>query len=249
MNADFFAKSLEAKPTLLKRIIRFNREVLPASSGDEALQKGKNSSWLAALERSPSLFARYEAAKHTHDLELVSRGTGTAAFFWDFEEPSTRLALLSPEAISRLGRLAASALLGEDFAKVLAKSSLQNLKAQLGEDVYRFAILRGRFMAGSLAETLHGWGTEYELPERAAFAAEAIFRTIRLGWPDALSRRTEAHFTASTFVNDAAQLPLAEAHPLLLPWGEDGDARRRVWFFMKKIIVRELDSEWMQYFD
>ena len=235
MNVFFFAEQLESNPALLKRIAAFNAESAGAARSREAARRALlgNETLQAAAERSPDILEaldRLAAGKRT----APSAGAG----FWDFTEPSTRLALLPPDVLSRLGKIAAAALLGERIALVVVKTQVEALKKTLGDDVYAYALKRGRWQAGALGgEAKKLLPQDLPLEDACLYLARVLLETQRRTWPEDLQHLSGAAFSA-------LDLPVVETVPAASP-----DAARRYWHFLKKLILRELDSEWPPYFN
>jgi hypothetical protein len=84
--------------------------------------------------------------------ERLSRHFRTALgldeMLWDFQPPHRRLALLSTATLERLARFAGAALQAARLARVVAKEQRREITARIGEDAYRFALRRGRVLAG-----------------------------------------------------------------------------------------------------
>lgn len=270
MKPDFFSEELGRRPALLKRIVRFNAAA--ARTPGAALGRGASSSlaafapdaeapWRSALARRPALEAAYadyaaRAAGSESSLENesgIGEGNATASGFWDFSEPSRRLALLSSDALSRLGRSVAAAVLGHQIATVVEKRSRMALQAAMGEDLYRFAVLRGRFMAGSLADDARRWRADEALEARFAALPATLLDVVRSSWPEPLRVRSEPIFLDA--LGRVALAPVDRVERAARETaGDPFDAadpavRRRVWLFMKKLIARELDPSWLVYFD
>lgn len=219
MNQAFYRELLQAKPKLLAEIIRFNREPAPVVTGP----------LVEAISRHPSLLAAAAARTGAND---ASRSEPC----WQFAEPSERLVLLPPDVLERLGRMAAGALYADRMAHLLVQADVQELKAFLGDDIYRWSLVRGRFIVGSLAESIRAIESGMPLPAAVRRAPMALFLGLAAGWDEPLRTRARALFGCLT-------LPPAE--PAML----EPEVLRRLWHFFNKLILRELDSEWTPFFD
>ena len=219
MNQAFYRELLQTKPKLLAEIIRFNREPAPVVTGPLA----------EAISRHPSLFAAAAARIGTHEARRSEP-------CWQFAQPSERLVLLPPDVLERLGRMAAGALYGDRMAHLLVQADVQDLKAFLGEDIYRWSLVRGRFLVGSLAELIRTAEPDMPLPAIVRRASMGLFLGFADGWDEPLRTRARTLFGSLT-------LPPSEAMAL------EPEVRRRLWHFFNKLILRELDSEWTPFFD
>lgn len=219
MNQAFYRELLQTKPKLIAEIIRFNREPAPVVAGPFA----------EAISRHPSLLAAVAARIGAHD-ERRSEPC------WQFAEPSERLVLLPPDVLERLGRMAAGALYADRMAHLLVQVDVQELKAFLGDDIYRWSLVRGRFLVGSLAESIRAIESGMPLPAVVRRAPMALFLGLVAGWDEPLRSRARALF---------GSLTLPPAEPAMF----EPEVRRRLWHFINKLILRELDSEWTPFFD
>ena len=219
MNQAFYRELLQTKPKLLAEIIRFNREPAPVVTGPLA----------EAISRHPSLLAAAAARTGAHDARRSEP-------CWQFAEPSERLVLLPTGVLERLGRMAAGALYADRMAHLLVQADVQELKAFLGDDIYRWSLVRGRFLVGSLAESIRSIEPGMPLPAVVRRTPMALFLGLAAGWDEPLRSRAQALF---------GSLTLPPAEPAVL----EPEVRRRLWHFFNKLILRELDSEWTPFFD
>ena len=178
-----------------------------------------------AVRRQPDLMAALTARMPTAPAEGA---------YWSFTDESERLAFFPPEVLGRIGRIVSAAVYAEDIAHSLVKSDVMALRSFLGADIYTYALTRGRYQVGSLRPTLAGAVPDGTLAERCTKLARQSLETVRAGWPEELQHRSERLF---------ASVELPEATPL------DDTLRQPLWYFMKKLILRELDQEWIRYFD
>lgn len=236
MNAFFFTEHLDDDPVLLKRIAAFNTQALGFSREESAALSRliPDERMCAAAARFPEIKAELLELARQKGLLTVRR---LEEAYWDFTEPSTRLALLPPEVLSRLGRLAAAALLGSQAAKTVVKPQVESLKKALGEDIYAYALLRGRYQAGALAaDAVYLVPAGLQLGTQCLVLARVLLEIVRRSWPDTLQRLSGASFAG-------LDLPIPESLPETTP-----ELNRRIWHFLKKLILWGLDSEWLPYF-
>lgn len=219
MNRFFFRDLLESNPKLLERMLAFNR----TEKKDAALPTG--GIW-DAVQRQPDLVRLLS--------ERRSSAPSAEDAYWAFTDESQRLAFFPATVLERIGRLVSASAYAEDIARTLSKSEVLAVKAFLGEDVYGYALTRGRYQVGSLRQMLIGASAGEPLSERCRLLARQSLETVRAGWPEELRRRTEPLF---------GTVALPPAPPL------DPALRQPLWHFMKKLILRELDNEWISYFD
>jgi hypothetical protein len=143
---------------------------------------------------------------------------------------------MSSEEIARLGRIVAVAVYAEEIAKTVDRDNVLAIKKFLGEPLYDYGLTRARFQIGSLRKSLISVFDEGSLPERLAWMARLAVETMRRNWPIELMKKTDQVFDQL----DYPSLPQSVQLP--------DETRRQLWYFMKKIILREFDQKWAQYF-
>lgn len=224
MNRFFFRELLESNPKLLEEMIVFNRGAQRPTPAPEGLSEPL----AAAVRRHPDLM---RALARRSPALARGRGPVAPAPCWDFTDESRRLALMSAADLSRLGRLMSAAVWAEDWAKVLARGAVLEIRAAMGEDVYEYGLARGRWQAGAMRASLRALSGGGLLAERSIGLSRILLEEIRAGWPEALRARTAELFAATN-------LPA----PTALPEISEAD-RKALWRFTRKIILRELDPE------
>ncbi|MDR0379887.1 MAG: hypothetical protein LBI62_08115 [Candidatus Accumulibacter sp.] len=158
---------------------------------------------------------------------------------WCFEPAPNRLALLPPPLLERLSLYWSAAVWAEDLSRIIEKTRLAQVMAQIGPEVYRYAVRRGRFQLGGLRPSL------------------------RSGLKDAFARTTE--WDAEIFHQPGERiLALCVAHwpgTLRIAWEERWQqllpeplpVRQAVsfpalWLWVKKILCTEVAPEWQPCF-
>ena len=221
MNQAFYREMLLTRPELLKAIIAFNRpqQPLPALGLDVSLSR--------ALQNHPEVADLLRAGE---------QGSFDGNCYWDFSSASTRLALLPGTVLRQLALMTAAAAYAETIASTLRRDEVRALRDVLGEPIHRWVLTRGRFLIGTLAQSLQATVSEDNPARAVAKLARGVLEALRSDWPEELRARTEMLFS---------QLELPAADGAIL----SEDLRRRVWYFFKKLIERELDQQWKHYFD
>lgn len=193
MNANgWYASQAKSHPDLFRVIFDFNRRpqhwlhpdvvaAMPEATVIKVLAQGTHgqghlASWLLRV-------------LHLEECETV----------WDFQEPRRRLALLSPDTLSRLARYLGAALCWPRLAAIIGRQQLQDIKAELGEDVHAFALRRARLIvpAEEALPPAEGLSLSHQLIESGwqmlAGAAddeeESIHRRLTLKLPPEVARK------------------------------------------------------------
>lgn len=219
MTQGYFRDLLEGNPALLAEIVRFNlsgREQDSRPEGAHALALQNHPEVLEALRRRTKQPAR--------------------AGFWGFAAVPERLALLPPAELSQLGRMAAAAVCADELAGLLTRADVEAAREAIGADTLHWALVRGRFLIGTLAADLRTASGDAPLIEKLERLPRGLIAGVAEGWPEALREAAAPRLAA---------MDLPEAAPIVL----DADLRRRTCHFIRKLIYRELDAKWTPYFD
>lgn len=222
MNRFYYRDLLETNPALLSSMMRFNSDKSTNASFEEL-----DVALARILRKNHLLRAAYERRR------VKSKNQEA---FWDFKDESERLVLFPSDILSRLGKLLSACVFGEEISQCLAKAQVMEIREFLGEDIYRYALVRGRYQIGSFRnQCLEMFGGD-TLCDRCKKFAWGSLDSLRTTWPDALKRKSAATF-------DAIDLPKASTTKTL-----SDETRRHMWELTKKILTREFDQQWIRYF-
>lgn len=155
--------------------------------------------------------------------------------FWDFTEESRRLALLPSDVLLTLGKTASAALLSPVIRRTVLRQDVTQLRQYYGEPLMHYALYRGAFEAGRLTTVVAPLVAAASPLQAARILTGVSLSLPRCRWPQALQEKTAACWAQLSLT--AAEIP-AELEPLALP----------LWHFLKKLIFRELDPQWKNYF-
>ena len=158
---------------------------------------------------------------------------------WCFEPAPNRLALLPPPLLERLGVYWSAAVWAEEWARIIEKTCLAQLMEQIGPEVYRYAVRRGRFQLGGLRLSL--WEAPKEAPARQRQwnaetfrrPGEKILALCLAQWPESLRAAWEEHW----------RRPLPKEDPL-----RQSISFSALWFWVEKILCTEVAPEWQPCF-
>lgn len=221
MNRFYFRDLLESNPKVFSQMLAFNTNANP---------------------RMPNIVNEVLAERVKNDADLMRifqrQGKTDTAFqttFWEFGTESERLALWPAAMLNRLGKIMAASAYGEDIANSLRRADVLRLREFFGEDLYHYALVRGRYQAGSVRVSLTGIFGGDDLPTRCENFAGGALASLRAGWNDALKNKTATLFK---------EIGLPEIVPSKL----DNEKKQQLWYFAKKLLVREFDQEWTHYF-
>lgn len=224
MDYRFLTDAVTRKPALFRAILEFNRS--PASSIPEVLS---------------SLGHPFSTLWENQDFRrawnpLAQENTG----YWNFSEESQRLALLDIPSLKRLGLIFSAAVHAEELALILSREQVLGLRRTLGDDIYAYAITRGRYQIGSLRSLLLLPPSLGTTAERITMLSEAVPSLIMQGWPEQLCAMAKKKFSFG-------EAPIIQGEPLFKVFSQE--ERRSLWFTMKKILLREVAPKWAPCFD
>ena len=218
MNKGFFTDVLASRPLLWEAMLRANSRPASASEGfpDASALPGE-----AAAARGcgvgggPAGPRRGPGGQHPP-------GGGYA-------EESRRLALLDRETLAALCLVAGVALHAPEIACALRREDVLTLRSGIGEDMYRYALCRGRYQLGSVRRLFAGLHPSLPLAERCALHGSMAPRLVAALWPEELAER---------FLPSLPPLPGGE-----LPSFSEGEIRE-IWNALKKLLLKEVAPSW-----
>jgi hypothetical protein len=193
-------------------------------------------SWIDSIV-SPSLFKELmkslRAEKRLSDM-ILRRFHLDGEYFFDFEEPRRRLALIDGRHLARLTFLAGIAVNAPRFSKVIERDQLTALKEEIGEEAYLFALRKAPFLTGRMAFVFsedQGSGGPRSHAIKcgmkclgACFSAdpEALIARLLLKLPEGLGREFDSRD------------PEIEG--------------KHAWSLLRKVLLQEVEPGWAPYF-
>ncbi len=239
MQKGFFAETLAKRPALWNAMLRAN-----AGAGEDgglaAALGGDAAPLLHWLQQSP------QPRCLAPDPSRVPSG------FWDFAEESRRLALLDAKDLHRLCRVTGTALHAPAIAAVLRRDEVLALRDELGPDMYRYALYRGRYELGGVRRFFAGAQEPFlgrqaagdqpakgrSLGRLCAWHGVLALRLVAAGWPGALAGRFAAALPVLPDLPEEAALPVLET-----------SERDELWRAVKKLLLKEVAPSWAPCFD
>ena len=233
MDQRFLIEAMSRKPELFTAMVGFNRAQLKGSSACPMLSPLGNAG--NALLQDPVV--RRACADNTR-----RNKNG----WWDFSEESCRLVLLSEAEIRNLALTISAAVFAEEMALVLDRAQVVELRTLLGDEIFNYAIRRGRYQIGSLRPFLIEAMPSASLPQKIQLLAAAVMHSISRNWPEDLRKLWAEKLSKAGMAN----MPLgnendnADFLPVLR-----AEQRRILWFTLKKLLLREAAPQWAPCFD
>jgi hypothetical protein len=217
--------SLLANPALLRAALEFNGLCAPPDLGSEGSLSGALAGALhTLLATHPRLWSCFSTPAQQR----------TA---WDFAPKPNRLALLPPPLLERLSLYWSAAVRAEELARIIEKTRLAPIMAEIGTEVYRYAVRRGRFQLGGLRPLLR----REESADATAWRGEtfrqpgdAMLSRCFARWPESLRAAWTERWRRP--------LPEASARPSAVSFSA-------LWFWLEKILLREVAPEWQPCFN
>lgn len=223
MNKQFFYESLEKNSPLFSVIQNFN------------LEQHKNFAPYADLENSlqkdflsGSVIKKYQKPDQ--------------ALYWDFADETKRLVLLDCQSLKKLARVLGVSLYAEEISHVLEKTTVLQLKNELGKILYGYALERGKFRLHSLKNYFQAENNQLSLLEKIIQDGEKMLALCAQGWQEELKQIAVQKMQP--------ELPFFTAFLQNPPQTEISPAQARlIWFSVKKLLLQEVNSSWQPYFN
>ena len=167
--------------------------------------------------------------------------TDTTDCWWDFSDETFRLLLIENSTLKRAALGFSAAVYAEELALVIDRAQVLALRRLLSDDIFTYALRRGRYQIGSLRPFLTRQLTVGTLVERLSLLASSVLICLADGWPEQLQRLWIAKLRDSGMLSENAD---GTALPSL-----SREQRRALWFTFKKHLLREAAPQWAPCFD
>lgn len=209
----FFRELAASRGTLFEAILRFNASI-PAAG-----LNGVPPSVADVLDGS------------TRGRQMHIRLAGGAGGFWNFEEESTRLALVEAETLESLVLHFGAAVNARAFTYVIRREDRESLAREVGADLVGYAVGRGAFHLGETRRHFLSRHGEMPLAERVRLHGLEALGVCTGRWPEALRALAGERFPG--LVDPAAEVQ-----------ERDHKLERLVWFGLKKLLTKEVAPQW-----
>ncbi len=154
-------------------------------------------------------------------------------FTWDYISEEQRLALLDEKELEKLAYYFGLSLHGRHVAKIILKDEVLSLKKELGEELYAFAVEKGQYTLLQLAELFSSFDTKLSLYERICLHGQEALKSVSHSWSEEQKQKLPK---ISTHVSqDMSKLSQKQLDT--------------IFFALKKILIKEITSEWQQCLD
>jgi hypothetical protein len=208
---------LRNQPRLLALIVRFNT-LDPLS-----IHPGRAPAWMQeAAMREISATPRGQRRIS----EALRRWVKlNADGYYDFQPLHRRFALLELPTLERLLSLTGAALLGRRVARIVRRDELREVKQAFGDELFEFALKRGRFLAAG--------DMDFAPPQMTSDAIK------RFGW-----RQLEACLSGeSDELTGRLQLKLPPERSLECSSTDNVPYKAKVAALMRKVLLTEVQPE------
>ena len=227
----FFDELVTQSAYIWPRILQYNAKSCGKLAFLEELPKTLASNLTPWLEKLPD--SRREALPIT------------PSFFWDFNENSRKLALLTDRELIKLIRLAGVALHSKDLVKVVLRKEYLALRDILGQDLLDYAKFLGQYQVGRASELFVHRDLELSLGLRSSLHGWLAVTLCSLEWPKELSLKFYEQLDrlwAEFMVNDLSKPWTSSPKKLAKP------AWETLWRFLQRCILCEVVPAWAPYF-
>lgn len=221
LHKNYFLDIVDKKPALLTAMLRFNG-VGPdeTATPPDSLAMMYPNVPVACLEE---LWRHPPARSHLRTITPAP-----ADPFWDFSEESRCLALLDPGTLDELALFYGASLHAPDITRTIMGADVARLREALGWHIHAYALHRGQYQMPAGRNLFTPRHREIPLAERVAQHGREALGIIVSGWPQPLQHRVRIVPPTDLEVSDSL--------------------RRRIWFDVKKILIKEVDSGWAHCF-
>ena len=218
MQKGFFADTLSSRPAFWNAMLRANAGTA-GKKGISVVMPGEDvASLLHWLQERPSVLRSA--------VERKNQMNG----FWDFAEESRRLALLDPDTLNRLGLVTGVALHAPDIACVLRRDEVLALRRELGNEMYQYALFRGRYELGSVRRFFNAQEDGVPLGQLCLLHGVMALRLLAEDWPRELGQRFDVR--------------LPHLHAEMKVPALDRRSRDELWRAVKKLLLKEVAPSW-----
>lgn len=233
MDKAFFFEIISNKPELFSAIVEFNCKLLY----EVMLKVSDEMTALTIATPGFDVSLNQKLALWAIDLKK-DRLVETEYCFWDFGEETRRLALLEPEVIERLELVFGAAIHAEDISKVLKRAEVLKLQQILGEELYQYSLLRGRYQLGTVRRFFLAKEIPLPLSDRIQWDGRLALRICSSSWPTFLQSRFFSQLKM-LFLPQEERMSQEYSLPVI----------KGVWDGLKKILLREVAPQWTPFFD
>ena len=230
MDQRFLDETVCRKPELFRAMVDFNR---PRKEQNNDLPLSSLGALGCALLRDP----------HIRKTLGKDSARGRTDGWWDFSDETFRLLLIENSTLKRAALSFSAAVYAEELALVIDRALVLELRSLLGEDIFTYALRRGRYQIGSLRGFLTSQLPSGSLTQRIALLAASILIRLADGWPERLQPLWSAKLRDSGLLNSSADRAETALPPL------SREQRRALWFTFKKLLLREAAPQWAPCFD
>lgn len=223
MNKQFFYESLTKNSPLFSAMQRFN------------LEQHKNFAPYADLENT--LQADFLESSFVKKYQKPDK-----ALYWDFADETKRLALMDSQSLKKLARILGVSLYAEEISHILDNKAVLQLKKELGNELYLYALERGKFRLHSLKNIFQNENSQVSLLAKIIQDGEKMLALCAQSWQAELKQIFSQKIQA--------ELPFLAAFLQNNPQTEISPAQTRLlWFSVKKLLFQEVNSSWLPYFN
>ena len=150
-------------------------------------------------------------------------------YYYDFEDPLKRLALVDQAALHRLMLYAGVAYCSEYISHVVSKKELDIIKDALGEDTYLFALKKAPFLVPHKPDLNLDEIKEGDLLEVILKSGQECLEVCFSDLPNSVTNRIQLKFSKHIEF-DFQKKP-------------SGELKSKTWNFLKMILTKEINRD------
>ncbi len=154
-------------------------------------------------------------------------------FAWDYSSDEQVFTLLSQDELVNLAYLFGTCMHAREIALILMKEELFALKSLIGEDLYKYALEKGQFKAQNLAHDFALFDQDLNIIERIKLHGQEALLLLSMNWTE--EEKQKIPKLSELQSKDIARLTDKQKRNLISA--------------LKKILIKDITSEWQQCLD
>ncbi len=232
MSKGFYTNIIKNNDTLFSAIIAFNLQHFQNNNADISSQD---------IDKTLSTYLD-ESILHTYMQKKQHSNNTTNFFYWNFADETKRLLLMDTQSLYQLALLFGISLHAQEISLKIKKEDVLCLKEFLGTENYFYALSRAKFRFHTLCQLYQNKDEQLPLTTKIFQHGQDALYHCTDTWEEPLK-----HFFAN---NCQENLPYL-ANQLKNKQNEtiSNHHKRLIWFGIKKILLKELNSKWLPYFN
>lgn len=231
MNKDFYQFIATKNESLFSAIIHFNIENL--KNYKETNSNNKTIEKLYPYIEQDFLNTYFKEKSCIHDPKIFT--------YWNYADETKRLLLLDKESLSQLILRFGITIHAREISLIIKRDDVLTIKKALGEENYFYALTRAKYRLNKLCDFYKNKNQQLDLITKILQNGQNALFHCTTTWEKELK---------VFFINK-----YKEEFPYLTTLMQENnetipeDKKRLIWLGIKKILIKEVNSSWLPYFN